>query len=193
MQKTCETSNSNKIYKIKHEHPHASKKLAKALLPTLKNKTCSSLALVALCIGTDRSTGDSLGPLVGTLLKNQNKNSNLAIFGTLEDPVHALNLEETLYHINKNYSNGYIIAIDACLGQLKNIGQIQLGLGALKPGAGVNKELTPVGQMHIAGIVNVSGFMEYFVLQNTRLNLVMNMAKVIASSLNMASQQLQYT
>jgi len=31
--------------------------------------------------------------------------------------------------------------------------------------------------------VNVGGFMEYFVLQNTRLSIVFNMAEVIAESL----------
>jgi putative sporulation protein YyaC len=54
----------------------------------------------------------------------------------------------------------------------------------------VNKELPEVGELHITGIVNVAGFMEYFVLQNTRLGLVMKMADVIAASLVKASHQL---
>ena len=37
--------------------------------------------------------------------------------------------------------------------------------------------------MHIIGIVNVGGFMEYLVLQNTRLSLVMRMADVISTGL----------
>ena len=41
--------------------------------------------------------------------------------------------------------------------------------------------------MHITGIVNVSGFMEYFVLQNTRLHLIMEMAKTIAKGIYDAS------
>ena len=36
------------------------------------------------------------------------------------------------------------------------------------------------------GIANVGGFMEYFVLQNTRLNLVMKMADIISQSLLVA-------
>ncbi|MNN53765.1 hypothetical protein D3C81_1685430 [compost metagenome] len=43
--------------------------------------------------------------------------------------------------------------------------------------------------MHITGIVNVGGFMEYLVLQNTRLSLVMNMADVIARGIHMAFLQ----
>ena len=53
----------------------------------------------------------------------------------------------------------------------------------MKPGAGVNKDLPPVGDIHLTGIVNVGGFMEYFVLQNTRLSIVFHMADVIAECL----------
>ena len=41
-----------------------------------------------------------------------------------------------------------------------------------KPGAGVNKDLPPVGDLYITGVVNVGGFMDYLVLQNTRLYLI---------------------
>lgn len=63
------------------------------------------------------------------------------------------------------------------------MGYINLGNGSLHPGAGVNKNLPPVGQIHITGIVNVGGFMEYMVLQNTRLNIVMGLADIIARGL----------
>ena len=44
-----------------------------------------------------------------------------------------------------------------------------------------------MGEIHITGIVNVSGFMEYFVFQNTSLHLVMEMAKTIANGIYQAS------
>ncbi|WP_340371938.1 DUF1256 domain-containing protein [Peribacillus sp. FSL E2-0218] len=50
--------------------------------------------MVFLCIGSDRSTGDSFGPLVGTMLKE--KQVPYHVFGTLSEPVHALNLKNTL-------------------------------------------------------------------------------------------------
>lgn len=129
--------------------------------------------IVFLCIGTDRSTGDSLGPLVGTMLKEMGYD----VIGTLDDPTHALNLQERTAAIPKGKT---IIAIDACLGKVDNIGKIKFGIGGLKPGAGVNKDLGTVGDYFITGTVNVGGFMEYFVLQNTRLGLVMKMARRIA-------------
>lgn len=138
--------------------------------------------LVLLCIGTDRSTGDCLGPLVGNKLILENQNI-FHIYGTLEHPVHASNLEETIAKIYQDVENPIIIAIDACLGNINNVGWINIGTGSLKPGAGVKKSLPSVGEIHITGIVNVGGFMEYLVLQNTRLNLVMQMANIIADGL----------
>ncbi|GED57257.1 spore protease YyaC [Brevibacillus formosus] len=138
--------------------------------------------LVIVCIGTDRSTGDALGPLVGTKLIAQSPRF-LQVYGTLEDPVHAMNLKEKLELIQVNHPTATLIAVDACLGQFSHVGNINVMNGPLKPGAGVKKELPPVGSFHITGIVNVGGFMEYFVLQNTRLSIVMNMADIIASGL----------
>lgn len=138
--------------------------------------------IVIVCIGTDRSTGDSLGPIVGYKLKPILK-GKADIFGTLEEPVHAKNINSTLNSIYKKYNRPFIIAIDACLGSLNHVGYISIGKGPIKPGAGVSKDLPPVGDMFVTGIVNISGFMEYMVLQNTRLNTVMKMADIIFSGI----------
>ncbi|MCT4605871.1 MAG: spore protease YyaC [Marinisporobacter sp.] len=140
--------------------------------------------LVIMCIGTDRSTGDSLGPLIGYKLKKRLKDYNhIFIHGTLENPVHAKNLNDSINLVYKSYNKPFVIAIDACLGKFDRVGHITIGNGPLKPGAGVNKDLPPVGNMHITGIVNLGGFMEYMLLQNTRLNLVMKMADTIATGI----------
>ncbi|UJF33322.1 spore protease YyaC [Paenibacillus hexagrammi] len=147
--------------------------------------------IVVICVGTDRSTGDSLGPLVGTHLSKKPGLRSLHLYGTLDEPVHAMNLVETVQRIHLEYEDPFIVAIDACLGQVSSVGCIQVADGPLKPGAGVNKDLPPVGNIHVTGIVNVGGFMEYFVLQNTRLSLVMNMAQVIGDALSMALRRVQ--
>ncbi|MEH7334590.1 spore protease YyaC [Neobacillus drentensis] len=170
--------------RIIHDDDQASENLAEELLATIPKVT--SRPIVFVCIGTDRSTGDSLGPLVGTLLEEK-KLKSFYVYGTLDEPIHAVNLVERLKEIHIKHVDPFIIGIDACLGRMKNVGVIQLGHGPVKPGAGVNKELPAVGDIHITGIVNVSGFMEFFVLQNTRLNLVMKMAKTIASGIYEAS------
>jgi len=150
----------------------------------------SDREIIVVCVGTDRSTGDALGPLVGTSLSKY-RNPGFRLYGTLDEPVHAVNLQDTLNHIQSSSSKPYIVGIDACLGQVSSVGVIQVGSGPVKPGAGVNKELPPVGDMHVTGIVNVGGFMEYFVLQNTRLSIVMKMSDIIANSLYYAIKQIR--
>jgi len=60
--------------------------------------------IVIVCIGTDRSTGDSLGPLVGHKLK-VSPYREMKVFGTLEDPVHAQNLNDIINQIFNQYKN----------------------------------------------------------------------------------------
>lgn len=144
--------------------------------------------IVILCIGTDRSTGDALGPLIGSRLC-QSQDLPIFVYGNLDEPVHALNLAETIEMITNKHVAPYTIAVDACLGRLKNVGNITVKDGPLRPGSGVNKELPEVGDLQITGNVNVGGFMEFFVLQNTRLSLVMKMAEVISMSICQALQE----
>lgn len=166
--------------RIDYDAPAAAADLAEAIRLRLRLRPPGS-DVVILCIGTDRSTGDALGPLVGSALMD--RLPGVMVHGTLDQPVHAVNLRETVDRIALESEKPFVMAIDACLGQVCNVGQITVGEGALRPGAGVHKDLPPVGDAHITGIVNVGGFMEYFVLQNTRLSMVYKMAGVISEGL----------
>ena len=79
---------------------------------------------VILCIGTDRLIGDSLGPLAGSLL--QRAHCPLPVYGTLAQPVHALNLTDFLAEIRRTHPNSPVIAIDASLGPASRIGCLTL-------------------------------------------------------------------
>jgi putative sporulation protein YyaC len=136
---------------------------------------------VVVCIGTDRCIGDCLGPLVGTLLKT--KNYPLNVYGTIEDPIHALNIDKQLQQIKKAHPNSSIIGVDACLGDINNIGEIQARDYPIHPGKGVGKRLPEVGDVSIIGIVDSSDNNELFTNRNIRLSLIMNMAKVITHAL----------
>lgn len=173
--------------KIPHTDPEIHSAIIHRLLYHLSSGV-QTRPLIIVCIGTDRSTGDCLGPLVGTSLSRFNS-SIFHLYGTLDEPVHAMNLKETLTMIHEQHDNPYIIGIDACLGQSASVGSIQVSDGPLRPGAGVHKELPPVGDIHVTGIVNVGGFMEYFVLQNTRLSLVMRLSDIIANCLYSAMKE----
>jgi len=136
---------------------------------------------VVVCIGTDRCIGDCLGPLVGTLLKS--KNYPLTVYGTVEDPIHALNIDKQLQQIKKAHPGSTIIGIDACLGDTNNIGEIQARDYPIHPGKGVGKVLPDVGDASIIGIVDSSDNNELFTNRNIRLSLIMNMAEVITDAL----------
>lgn len=144
---------------------------------------------IVVCIGTDRSTGDSLGPLVGTLLTAK-KPRHIKVYGTLHEPVHATNLTDYLIEITENHRNPFIIAVDACLGKSASIGHLISGVGPIQPGSALKKNLPAVGDIHITGVVNISGFMEHSILQNTRLSIVMDMAEKIAALLDSLDHQL---
>lgn len=127
------------------------------------------------CIGTDRSTGDSLGPLVGTQLKLK----GYEVLGTIKSPVHAGNLSENISLVSNKYSSHFIVAVDACLGKTESVGMVKVALGPIKPGTGVGKTLPTIGDMHIKGIVNVDTGLNFLILQSTRLSVVMDMAAEI--------------
>ena len=105
------------------------------------------------------------------------------MYGTLTNPVHALNLKKTSAYIQSVHPQALIIAVDASLGDKKHLGYVTIANGALYPGAGVQKDLPPVGDIHITGIVNVSGMLEQLTLQTTRLSIVVQLADAISQGI----------
>ena len=153
-----------------------------------------------LCIGSDRSTGDSLGPLIGHMLTTREPGYLFGkyggpdtpvrqravcgydrpdVLGTLRQPVHAVNLEEMIELIEQEYQDAVVVAIDASIGSREHVGCITLSKGAMKPGLGVSKDLSAVGHISITGIVGSQGRFEPLILQNTRLSMVMELADCI--------------
>lgn len=141
-----------------------------------------SRPLLIVCIGTDRSTGDSFGPFTGSLLRSLT--SYPCIYGTLTHPIHRQNyLHETtpLYH---RYTDPYIIAIDACLGDAAHIGRIRIREGSIRPAAIFEHTLPPIGDLAVTGIVGASGTHDHLTLQSIRLSLVVSMASCLAQALS---------
>jgi len=136
--------------------------------------------VVFFCVGTDRSTGDSFAPYVGTILEEKGYTN---VIGTIDDPAHAVNLEERIREIPKGAT---VIAIDASLGKQSSIETLKFNSGALYAGAGVGKDLPPIGDYHIQGIVNVNSKVKsinMLVLQNTRFKTIMSLAKQLVEAI----------
>ncbi|PZE20714.1 spore protease YyaC [Paenibacillus xerothermodurans] len=132
--------------------------------------------LLFLCIGTDRSTGDALGPMVGTMLQEA---GHTDVIGTLEYPLDAGNFTERITQIPPGKK---VIAIDACLGQPASLMCYQVSNQPLEPGKSMNRQLPTVGDYSIAAIVNVDSGNKYSILQSTSLYRVISMAKEIVTA-----------
>lgn len=132
---------------------------------------------IFLCIGVDRSAGDSFGPLTGTLLK-QHRVPN--VIGTLERPVHAKNIEEVCFSLEEG---SYVVAIDASLGSARDIGFLAVKRTPLYPGKAMGKDLPPVGDISVILNVNVGGIANYLFLQNASLHTVWSGADLVSRSI----------
>lgn len=135
---------------------------------------------VFLCIGADRSAGDCFGPMTGTLLKQLNVPN---VLGTLEYPVHAQNLTDVYNNICKNK---YIVAVDASLGGVGDLGYLKVKRSPLVPGSAMGKNLPAVGDISVILNVNIAGIANYLLLQSASLNMVWKGANVVARSISTA-------
>jgi putative sporulation protein YyaC len=130
--------------------------------------------IVFVCIGTDRSTGDAFGPLVGTLLEEAGYPH---VIGTLERPCDASNLQERAGIIGLELT---VVAFDSCLGD--SVGLFQIADKPVEPGKSMGRKLPPVGRYSVVGIVNRNHANPYRVLQETSLHRVWEMAKQAAAA-----------
>lgn len=133
-----------------------------------------------VCIGTDCSTGDAFGPLVGSALQARGWSN---VNGTMEKPLDAKRIALEGIHPP---TGTIVITIDACLGRPESIGMFAVAEGPLKPGEGIGLKLDPVGDYSIAGVVNQQGPRPYRTLQVTSLHLVMRMAESAAAAIDAA-------
>lgn len=170
------------LYYFNSTNSSSGVKMGKILCDIVSKNILPNQEIIILCIGSDRSTGDSLGPLIGHQFRDY-ISPGMYLIGDLNQPVHAANLNYCLKTISKTFDNPYIIAIDASLGKEDHVGYMTLATGPLKPGLGVKKKLPEVGDIHITGIVNSSRDMEFSTLQTTRLSIIFQIADAIVLAL----------
>ncbi len=143
---------------------------------------------IFLCVGSDKITGDAFGPLVGRNLEKLFKDfyNNVRVIGTLEKPVSGINLEKEVEQIYNTFENPFIIAVDAALSTKEDIGKIIVTDSKMKFGKGTNKKMIETGDISIKGIVAKDykipkyNFNE---LQNTSLNIVINLANITSEGI----------
>lgn len=139
-----------------------------------------------LCVGTDRITGDCLGPLVGTklieLLKEYNY-SNINIYGSLSQNLSYENIGEIIKNINKK---SIIIVIDAALSKKENIGKIFVQKSKTVLGKSLEKNKIEIGDISIKSVVAKDykvAKCNFKVLQNISLNAVNMQATIVSEGI----------
>ena len=144
--------------------------------------------IIFLCIGTDRITGDTFGPLVGYKLDILFRDTNrINVIGNLSEPVCCNNIDSVLNNINEQFRNPFIVAIDSALSIVSdNIGRITVSEGGLCIGSGLDKNNVHIGDMNIKGIVGRDTrkpIQNFKILQNISLNLVMRLADTVSKGI----------
>lgn len=146
----------------------------------IKKHKQNNCDIVVLCIGSNNSTGWSMGSIVGSMLKDKGIPN---VHGTLDKTINEENLIKNLFQIKIKYTNPFIIAISSDLGDIDDIDSIILRNEAL------NCELLysfKVGNLSIKGIVNKLDYDCLAQMRNADLFSVYSMAKVISSGIENA-------
>lgn len=138
---------------------------------------------VIMCVGTDSVVGDSLAPMVGSLLKNAMPNAY--VYGTLDKPITALNLAPFYNKIKTMHPKSKILVIDAAVGSREDVGVVKVINGAICPGLGVKKSLGLIGDIGIIGIVTKRSKLFIENLCSARVGLIYSMASLISQSILM--------
>ena len=138
---------------------------------------------VIVCIGSDLAIGDSLGPIVGSMLKFKTQGLGVFVYGTLSAPITAKEIGYMRTFLRETHKNNPVIAIDAAVGDGGDIGLIKLNDMPIMPGAGANKQLGSIGDISLMGIVAEKSVGNYGLFNTTRLNLVYSMSEIISDGI----------
>ena len=68
---------------------------------------------VVVCIGSDLAIGDSLGPIVGSMLKFKTQGLGCFLYGMLSAPITAKEIKSMRTFLKETHQDSQVLAIDA--------------------------------------------------------------------------------
>ena len=136
---------------------------------------------VVLCIGSDKVSGDCLGPTVGTLLIEKH-NVNAFVYGRIGRSVNSLNISDYVNFLNDNHKDALIIAVDACLGKSGDVGKVKICDRGVSAGLAVGRNNKRVGDVAVLGIVGEAGSDNMSALLSVPYGSVYALAESVARS-----------
>lgn len=139
--------------------------------------------IIFLCIGTTKVTGDSVGPIVGTKLKQKLKyQKNINIIGDIENNISY----EIIKNIINDLNNELVIVIDSCLADKNNVGKIFIQNSGLKYAEALKKSNKYIGNASIKAIVGQntnSSVRNYLNLKKVSEEQVQEMSQIISNGI----------
>jgi putative sporulation protein YyaC len=171
--------------KIDYNHKLAPLLIRSSLLSIIPDEISH---IYVLGIGSNQINGDSLGPLVGTLLNDLYPN-HLTVIGNLKSPLDATTIEEEITKMNFS-KNSFVVAIDSVLGRKDMVNTIVVKNGALTPGIGLGNHLPSIGDCSVMGVVLENDPVLHSSLLYTNLHIIFTMATNIARGISIAVRQI---
>ena len=109
--------------------------------------------IIWACVGEPGVPFDSIGPVLGSNLKKEGFN----VIGTAESPLNVTGLKNNEKVLEKLHEEYLVIAIDACAtSEPSHMSNIILRDFELRPGAGVGRDIPPVGHLSIVAATAVT-------------------------------------
>lgn len=138
--------------------------------------------IIFVCIGTDNHVWDSLGPMVGSMLKE--KVSNIKVYGDLNNPVTTINVDNIKETLDIEKPASIIVVIDIAVSTKIEFNKyIYIKRGGVKPGLGVG-----VNNLKMIGDYSILYYVFNEDMNNRRIRLPFNGAleilKIIEEILN---------
>ena len=107
---------------------------------------------IVLCLGSKKIKNDSLGCIVGSLLKYK-YNIPVYCYGDLNNNITASNLRNIIKLISLKHNNKKILIVDSVAGEGFDVGNIKVFYGGVTPRSFIENCFYTMGDVSIVGVV----------------------------------------
>lgn len=152
---------------------------------------CKNESFVVLCLGTRKVSVDSLGCIVGSLLKNKYKIKNFC-YGDYLSNVTSTNVEDVVKLILAKHKNEKIIVVDSAFGFSFLMENINVYNHGIVPRGYIERCFSSVGDISILGIL---GNKKNDLINFNDKHIIYRMADIIAKAIydySVLQRQLKY-
>lgn len=145
---------------------------------------------VIVCIGTNKISGDALGPLVGDFLV-EIYDIDAYVYGKSGGNVNGVNFSAYYAHIQSHHADSIIVAIDSCLGAKADVGKIKVTSAGVRAGGALGKNNQRIGDIGILAVVGEYGQDNFNTLKSIDKIFVQDLAFSVAVKVHSLLQNIK--